>query len=259
MRYGVRSRKTLGAFVLCGAILGTALAGCGGEGSGADAKSAAGAAGAVSTTAEVSTTVDVTSTTVDVTSDAVGSDEVASDEVASTTTLDPRSAVDESAPDSATAGDVREFGGTPPAGPDALGELGALGALADGTYFGYVTAVDLRRSTIDFDAAQLLSGVAAIEQALADGAVSADDPTPPGGLYVVNKSLAVRTLRAAPGLVVELLAGPSSAELVSASLVRLENFVGLSTTVPDARGVTVQVVVANGQASRIVQHYLPTQ
>lgn len=78
--------------------------------------------------------------------------------------------------------------------------LHAEGDLADGTYFGFVTALDPAQLRLVFDVAELLEGEEARRAAEADGGVVAE-----GGSYVRNPDDRMNRVTLGDDLVVRLL------------------------------------------------------
>lgn len=132
-----------------------------------------------------------------------------------------------------------------------------LETLGDGTHFGYLTAVDLATGRVEFDVAQLLTGAAAIDAALAAGAVGADDPTPPGGSFVVNANALRRWLPTTPNVSVSLLRSADAPGVEPSSLLRLSALMNLTLGMPNPTGAAARVVIVGGQVTAIEQQYLP--
>lgn len=132
-----------------------------------------------------------------------------------------------------------------------------LETLGDGTHFGYLTAVDLATGRVEFDVAQLLTGAAAIDAALAAGAVGADDPTPPGGSFVVNANALRRWLPTTPNVSVSLLRSADAPGVEPSSLLRLSALMNLTLGMPNPTGAAAHVVIVGGQVTAIEQQYLP--
>jgi hypothetical protein len=77
--------------------------------------------------------------------------------------------------------------------------------------FGYIRSIDMDATppTISFDAAQFLSGEAANEAAVEDGATPAGEPVP-NDYYIRNPEPALETLPVAPGVRVTAVRCPTS-------------------------------------------------
>jgi hypothetical protein len=124
--------------------------------------------------------------------------------------------------------------------------------LADGRHPVYLKTVDPDRGTITFDLIQFFTGEAAVKAAAEDG----EESPPPNDYYIRNVNPRLRTLpvRAGAPITVNVLAAQSTGSATKDVSVTLAK---LATWFPNSGTAPFWVTVAQDQATKITQQYLP--
>ncbi len=120
-------------------------------------------------------------------------------------------------------------------------------ALADGMYFGYITALDAEDLKLTFDAAQLLSGDAANKAAAEDGGES----PPPNDYWIRNASKATRAL----GLTEDAVLCTASPEDIVTN--RKVSLAQVNQALGDGEPLAVWIDMRGGTVVRVQQQYFP--
>ena len=150
-----------------------------------------------------------------------------------------------------------------PAGASSETTLPAASPLDDGTYFGYVHAIDAATATIALDTARWLTGAEA-DQAACDELGECDGAS--NGYFVVNADLSTVTLRVADGVTATVQGadgrGGDPGDLRSVDLATWSTFLapGYLSADPEfqyAFAIAFNVTVTGGLVTAIAQQYQP--
>jgi len=129
----------------------------------------------------------------------------------------------------------------------------------DGTSFGYVTAIGIEDRTVTIDIAELLTGDAAVQAAVEDGALEPGATSIDNDYYVRNRNPKLRTAGVGPTAPVNVLEDLGSPDLRAGSL---RDLAQMLTEVAagggvDAARLPVQITATGGVVTRIDQVFFP--